>query len=574
MYIEIKNKDGYNLLTKDKVCREDIEVKPVLQSKEVTESGEVTADAGFAGLEKVTVNVASGGASLNIAYGDTAPEDTTKLWVNGAEPSKVIATNKMNGSETLSLVNTTLPISVSYFACASVGTDIYIFGGHSTYSTSDKIYKFDTERKTFELLSTTLPNPICNMGCAAVGTNIYLFGGRQINNGSSTYYKTILKFDTQTYNIETLSSTVTLNTRMGCAAVGTDIYLIGGMLNDGNSSNNNYVQKFNTKTETLERLSAFNYTYAIDMGCVAIGTDIYLIGGKWGGTASSAIRKYDTLTQGDVVTTGLSLTNATSEVGCASVGTNIYCFGGFASSTSSTYYGYNTIQKIDIEKNTVELLSQTLSNAMAGVCCATVGSNIYALGGYSRTGTNNFNHYNTIYDFAVSVPLTANQLLLNTTLNKNLFKIINAESAEIEIGVNGVYRGNANGIAELESANVFDESQSAWVDVQSGVVVQKVGSAGFTVSMSSNGQTATVYDGQTATGTGVTIDYTTKNITCTSGYLLVTTGSANYVSGVGNITGDITGEEISYSGSGYNDRALLYTVKSDGSILNIGIYLD
>ena len=452
---------GYNGLSKVIV---DVP-EPVLQEKEITENGEYTPDSGNDGFSKVTVNVASG-AELNIAYGDTAPQDTSKLWVNGAEPSKVIATNKeLEKVETISTLSATLPNTMSRTSCASVGKYIYVFGGIS-----------------------------------------------------SSNYNTILKFD--------------------------------------------------TTTETINTLSA------------------------------------------------------------------------------------------------------TLPNTMSDTSCALVGSNIYIFGGY------NGSYYNTILKFAFSVLLPTNQLLLNTTLTKNLFKLLNAPTAEVEIGVNGVYRGNANNIAEKETAYVYDGNQYAWVTVDGGVVVDKLASAvtitseaseyaynvydgtdasgvlratlggtngtlsakipcysgylfikgvtpdtiattltsdgtlnisetatageylvsckgnnnefvdgslnitygvvsaGFTVQMSAN-MTATVYDGQTATGTGVTIDSSTaKDITCTSGYLLVTTSSSNYFSGLGDITGNITGEEISYSGSGYNDIALLYTVGSDGSILNIGVYLD
>ena len=57
MNINLTDKNGIKLLTKDKLCEDNIKVFPVLQSKEVTESGTVTPDSGYAGLEKVTVNV-------------------------------------------------------------------------------------------------------------------------------------------------------------------------------------------------------------------------------------------------------------------------------------------------------------------------------------------------------------------------------------------------------------------------------------------------------------------------------------------------------------------------------------
>lgn len=52
------------LLTKGKVCREDIDVLPVLQTKTVTESGTVVPDTGYVGLSQVNVSVPE--ASLSI----------------------------------------------------------------------------------------------------------------------------------------------------------------------------------------------------------------------------------------------------------------------------------------------------------------------------------------------------------------------------------------------------------------------------------------------------------------------------------------------------------------------------
>ncbi len=57
MKIEVKKPSGARLLTGGKLCPEDIEVTPVLQSKTVTENGTVSPDAGYAGLSAVVVDV-------------------------------------------------------------------------------------------------------------------------------------------------------------------------------------------------------------------------------------------------------------------------------------------------------------------------------------------------------------------------------------------------------------------------------------------------------------------------------------------------------------------------------------
>lgn len=66
MNIELKKQ--LRLLTKNKVCREDIDIIPVLQQKTVTESGIVVPDSGYVGLSRVDVSMpaVSGGVLDNL----------------------------------------------------------------------------------------------------------------------------------------------------------------------------------------------------------------------------------------------------------------------------------------------------------------------------------------------------------------------------------------------------------------------------------------------------------------------------------------------------------------------------
>ena len=67
------------------------------------------------------------------------------------------------------------------------------------------------------------------MGTAAVGTKIYLFGGL-----SDSRLNTIQAFDTTNDTITTLPTTLPTGTNgMGTAAVGTKIYLFGGYYDGG-----------------------------------------------------------------------------------------------------------------------------------------------------------------------------------------------------------------------------------------------------------------------------------------------------------------------------------------------------
>lgn len=94
--------------------------------------------------------VESEGVKLNIAYGDTPPEDTSKLWIRANEPDKITFKKEVEGAESVSLLDTYLPRNEysyveSAMGCASVGTKIYLFGGNmSVYGidNSNSITKF------------------------------------------------------------------------------------------------------------------------------------------------------------------------------------------------------------------------------------------------------------------------------------------------------------------------------------------------------------------------------------------------------------------------------------------------
>lgn len=143
----------------------------------------------------------------------------TALEEKGQTPSNVFSTyaNNIRAIETgggsggqvkfihnLELVGTKLPISQTQFmGSASVGDNIYLFGGQNDTSSTmriSSILKFNTITEELTTLSTTLPDRAMNIKCCAIGTKIYLFGG-SLYGGSVMQYK-IYIFDTET---ETLS---------------------------------------------------------------------------------------------------------------------------------------------------------------------------------------------------------------------------------------------------------------------------------------------------------------------------------------------------------------------------------
>lgn len=276
-----------------------------------------------------------GGVELNIAYGDTPPEDTSKLWVKTDKPSKVFISNmtpdgkdastvkdrednygsistnylfrnaatvgeatyalgvrkgqstsydatvneiwKFTGSSWAKL-SATLPSFIEYGACVAVGTKIYLLGGSNGMSTTNpksSIYCFDTETQTASTLSAVLPRALTYSAGAAVGTKIYIFGG--YSSSTSAAVDTIYCFDTETETISTMIDKLPKSSQcMGCAAVGTKIYLFGGMNTSGSQ---NTIYCFDTETARIKTLAVTLETARYLIGCCAVGTDIILYGG-------------------------------------------------------------------------------------------------------------------------------------------------------------------------------------------------------------------------------------------------------------------------------------------------------
>lgn len=374
---------------------------------EITSNGSftVTPDSGKV-LSQVTgtVNVptSGGGADLNIAYGDTAPTDTSKLWIKSTKPASIDFTQnpeqQVQGITSEGLPN--LPFGSYLIGHAAVGTKIYLFGGVKQSSTSnakvDTIQEFDTETKTITTLSTRLIKKGYGPTCVAVGTKIYIFGFGVPN---------IQAFDTISKSITLLSATLLGNgTYISCAAIGTKIYLFYAP----NSSNSQIlIQEFDTTTNTLTTLLTETEKYR-GAGCVAIGNKIYL-------------------------------------------------FGGGAGSADTGYI--NKIKVFDTEQNILTDLSLTTA-AKGNIAAEAVGNKIFLFGGYDGT-----NYYANIQEFIVTFALSSGNILVQEDYLNNVFDVLPAPT-RVQIGVRNVYKGNASNEAEFVDAYIHNGTN--WVNVNTG----------------------------------------------------------------------------------------------------------
>lgn len=371
---------------------------------------------------------ASSGAALNIAYGDTASADTSKLWIKANKPESIAFGSDFEGVESIETIGN-IPTAGYGMGCAKVGTKIYLFGGQSASSVYlDTINVFDTEIQTITTLETTLPIACSNIACASVGSKIYLFGGY---NGDSL--DTISVFDTETQIITILSTILpTACNSIYCASIGNKVYLLGG------SNSLNTINVFDTETQIITQLSTkLPVTYS-GRGYASVGSKIYLFGGYYysmGAAYSNRIDVFDTETQ-TITQLSTKLPAARYSIACTNVGNKIYLFGGRNKNT------HNTIFVFDASTETITTSETTLPTVCYSMSCASVGNKIYLFGGYDS------NYFNTINQFSLTHDLTENNIEIITAY-KNFFNVINTDTMKVEIGVDSVLIGDENNQAKV-----------------------------------------------------------------------------------------------------------------------------
>lgn len=386
--------------------------------------------------------------SLNIAYGNTEPDDTSKLWIKAKEPDSIVFGKDFEGVESIETIGN-IPTAAYGMGCARVGEKIYLFGGYSG-SYLDTINVFDIKTRTIVTLNTTLPVACRGMGCISVGTKVYLFGGYD----GSNYLNTINVFDTETETITTLENVVlpTACYYMACARVENKIYLLGGIA----SGTRNYLKTiniFDTETETITQLTTKLPFSGSSMGWASVGKLIYLFGYYYysmGAAYSNSIYLFDTETQ-NITQLSIKLPAVCCDISCTNIGDNIYLFGGRNRNNLNTITVFKPIDE------TITTLKTTLPISCYHISCINYGNEIYLFGGYSSSG-----YLNTTNLFSLTHELTHNNIEVITDY-KNFFNIINTDIMKIEIGVNSVLIGNAEN--QAENCEAYLHQNDTWVQI-------------------------------------------------------------------------------------------------------------
>jgi hypothetical protein len=399
--------------------------------------------------EKLAGGGGSGGggsAELNIAYGDTPPEDTSKLWVKCSEPNGVIVSTKMNTETQEGSGYRQLGVNFSHkasgMATGVVGDKIYILGGSDSRAIrSTLMYCFDTKAEILNLLETTLLHALHSARTLVVGQKIYIIDGDSHN-------KLICCYDVDTQTITSLSCQLQSTLNNGASAnIGTKVYLF--------NNPSPYLQIFDGETEEAT-ISNIAFSSSGINHCCAIGDLIYLFRYEYNSSDNNtALYIYDTKNDsishikdfGDIGTYNYSV---------ATIGGLIYMFGGTNGSVC-----YNTIRCFDPSTLELTILPHTLSYQAYDIGVGVVGNDAYLFGGSAFP---NLSKAISVYTASgKNVVVEDGKLFIYSNLEKNLFSLVNTDSINVEIGVSNVYKGNADGIGEQVETALYKDG--TWTNI-------------------------------------------------------------------------------------------------------------
>ena len=492
-----------------------------------------------------------GGGELNIAYGDTAPEDTSKLWVKTTEPDSVEISPDFGYGEAVQTTGIKSGFPTSNITCED-GDYLYING-------SPKIEKYN--KKTLEKVeNTNIPGvdlmQVSN-GILYCTRSVHIDGGNYPYQ--QYYYRATLYAIDLTTNTETELKSGLEHLGGNLIIYNNKIYLIGGGYQHTYMSGgwkysyplSNEITIYDISTKIVETI-AYSYGSWYCKSCL-VGNKVYVFGGISSKTSNKA-SYYTRIIKIDLDTKTVTKCNAvlpiaTSQMGVSNLGNYIYISGG--DKTSQIVYRYDTVN------DTIEQVNVTLEHARTA--CATFfnGTELYLLGS------------NAIVDkLQIDVPLPSTKLKIISDWLNNQFAVING-SSKVMIGVNKAFKGDENNKAKEVTAYVHDGVN--WHNLDGEITLTKlyapkISISGKTLTITNDGRNGSkvtnykVYNGSTllTTITATTLDLTTI-ITANGTYNIsvIATGTGYTDSDNSNV--------VEYNYASYNITTNLTNVTANAS---------
>lgn len=382
-----------------------------------------------------------GGAELNIAYGDTPPEDTSKIWVKSQKPEKV-RVQPLKFSETIDY-----PVTESIFystgssnACVSVGDKIYRVGRTTGYA--NKLTVYDTQTgETVDL--TRPPVDVANWPTlVAINDNELLL---------------IADLSVHKYYIDTNSWGGKIGAFPDSSIYGRPSSYVDGFVYffGGRDRYDKEIYKFDIETLEVTTCEAAFSSGRYGMKCVAIGAKIYLFGGIESSRRSMNYAGcYDTTN--DTLSDLKKMSKPRQKHGVGLYGDDIIIYGGY--NDTGTYATSAYLKEVMLyhpSSNTYSNLDATMPTQREIYASVAVDGKVYIMP----------DEYNkkTIDTFTVLPPVENGTVTMHHRTDGTKIPIINGETVHIDTNIGGTYMGDENGVGQTVEALMFKDGE--WANI-------------------------------------------------------------------------------------------------------------
>ena len=442
-----------------------LEVGVYVGALSTTTSAQIECRPSVLCIDSVAGSDTNSVAELNIAFGYSEPKDTSMLWVRSSKPSNIVVSPEMQGIQFADRLDTVLE-GLSYseyteWAYAAVGKRLYLFGGYyvdsgtSAVVASDAISRIDMETGETTIIDETLPHTCFGGSAVAVGNKIYIWPSQKSNYRN--YYNNVWCFDTESETISVVDGYIPAGHRYTAVNVGNSLYRIGGMY-DYNPTTAIY--KFDLDTNTYEKVGDLPNKNDGRHIAAAVGNNIYFVCSL---NSAGRIGRVNTEDNSITMIEGVEFESFAADGGGGSAGEtcvfavekNVYIlFNGFL---GNCYYCFDT------ESNTLTKIDNPFSFKYNDQRVVTIGSNVYFFHGMDYDTkeriTDMYEFYNAVYGEAFK----SGQLHLHTTVDGDLFKFVSTPMLSMDVAIDAVYKGTADGVAQPVEALLY--KNGAWTEI-------------------------------------------------------------------------------------------------------------
>lgn len=396
-------------------------------------------------------------AGLNIDYGLTPPDDTSKLWVPLTQkPDNVeISGNSLQSAvDTVQLMNATFPVARALGGACAVDGKAYIFGGQLSNESTKDVYEYNPASDTLTNKGAILPAKNAKVAAVEINNKVYV----ALINDSNSY--AIYEYDHQTNK---MIAKCDLPARSfldnGVTTVNGKMYFFANHTST-TGSDSKYVLEYNPATNTLVSKNALPFKQVTKSCVCAVNGKIYLFGGVWNSTQQASIYKYDPVSdtfETKRATLSSGLYRYTSAV---EINGKAYIFSGYAGSYAKAITEYDPVSDVLTTKSALLPSDYNLDN----VSCVIDGK-AYIFGGKNSNASTVGG--TSITEYVPKAYLGANHLKIFASVYRGevyqvVTNIVNGNAAQIKLYMTSAFLGDSEGYAKEQAAYVYDEANSEW----------------------------------------------------------------------------------------------------------------